>query len=153
MIRVLIVDDSALVRKFLTSELSKYGDIEVVGSALDPYVARDKIVSLRPDVVTLDLEMPRMNGLAFLAKLMKHYPLPVVVVSSLTPRDSEMAIRALELGAVDDVFPIQHISRAILCKLKKRELRSELFETTRAQFGLFHMRRCKVRTHGETRPK
>ena len=101
MIRVLIVDDSALIRKVLTIELSKYRDIEVVGSAVDPYVARDKIVKLRPDVVTLDLEMPRMNGLAFLAKLMKYYPLPVVVVSSLTPKNSEAAIRALELGAVE----------------------------------------------------
>ncbi len=101
MIRVLIVDDSALVRKVLTIELSKYPDIEVVGSALDPYVARDKIVRLHPDVVTLDLEMPRMNGLAFLAKLMKYYPLPVVVVSSLTPKNSQAAMRALELGAVE----------------------------------------------------
>ena len=101
MIRVLIVDDSALIRKVLTIELSKYRDIEVVGSAVDPYVARDKIVRLRPDVVTLDLEMPRMNGLVFLAKLMKYYPLPVVVVSSLTPKNSEAAIRALELGAVE----------------------------------------------------
>lgn len=101
MIRLLIVDDSALVRKFLTIELSKYSDIEVVGSAVDPYVARDKIVRLGPDVVTLDLEMPRMNGLAFLAKLMKYYPLPVVVVSSLTPKNSEAAMRALELGALE----------------------------------------------------
>jgi two-component system chemotaxis response regulator CheB len=100
-IRLLVVDDSALIRKFLTSELSKHRDIEVVGSAADPYVARDKIVRLRPDVLTLDLEMPRMDGLAFLAKLMKYYPLPVVVVSSLTPRNSATAIRALELGAVE----------------------------------------------------
>jgi len=100
-IRVLIVDDSAIVRKVLTLELSKYRDIEVVGSAVDPYVARDKIVRLHPDVITLDLEMPRMNGLAFLAKLMKYYPLPVVVVSSLTPKNSEAALKALELGAVE----------------------------------------------------
>jgi two-component system chemotaxis response regulator CheB len=103
MIRVLIVDDSAIVRKVLTDELSKYDDIEVVGSAVDPYVARDKIVKLRPDVLTLDVEMPRMNGLAFLAKLMKHYPLPVVVVSSLTPANSETAMQALALGAVEVV--------------------------------------------------
>ena len=100
-IRLLIVDDSALVRKFLTIELSKYRDIEVVGSAVDPYVARDKIFKLRPDVITLDLEMPKMDGMTFLAKLMKFYPLPVVVVSSLTPKNSEAAIRALELGAVE----------------------------------------------------
>ncbi|MFA5322873.1 MAG: chemotaxis protein CheB, partial [Smithella sp.] len=101
MIKVLVVDDSALVRKLLTEELSRYKDIEVVGGAIDPYVARDKIVRLKPDVITLDLEMPRMDGLSFLAKLMKFYPLPVVVVSSLTPGNSQNAIRALELGAVE----------------------------------------------------
>ena len=101
MIKVLIVDDSALVRKVLTEELSRYSDIEVVGGAIDPYVARDKIVRLKPDVITLDIEMPRMDGLSFLSKLMKFYPMPVVVVSSLTPRNSQNAIRALELGAVE----------------------------------------------------
>jgi two-component system chemotaxis response regulator CheB len=101
MIRVLIVDDSAVVRKILSEELSKYNDIEIIGTAVDPYVARDKIVRLQPDVVTLDLEMPRMDGLSFLTKLMKHYPLPVVVLSSLTPKNSEMALKALELGAVE----------------------------------------------------
>ena len=100
MIRVLIVDDSALVRKILSAELSKFNDIEVVGAAADPYAAREKIAQLRPDVITLDVEMPRMDGLSFLAKLMKHFPLPVVIVSSLTPQHSEAAIRALELGAV-----------------------------------------------------
>jgi two-component system chemotaxis response regulator CheB len=100
-IKVLVVDDSALVRKLLTEELSRYSDIEVVGGAIDPYVARDKIVRLKPDVITLDLEMPRMDGLSFLSKLMKYHPLPVVVVSSLTPSNSQNAIRALELGAVE----------------------------------------------------
>ncbi|WP_028325734.1 chemotaxis-specific protein-glutamate methyltransferase CheB [Desulfatirhabdium butyrativorans] len=101
MIKVLIVDDSAIVRKILTEELSKCPDIEIVATAVDPYVAREKIAKLRPDVLTLDLEMPRMDGLSFLAKLMQHYPMPVVVLSSLTPRNSELAIKALELGAVD----------------------------------------------------
>lgn len=103
MIRVLIVDDSAVVRRILTDELSKFEDIEVVGSAMDPYVARDKIAKLSPDVITLDVEMPRMDGLTFLSKLMKHHPIPVVVVSSLTPRNSELALKALELGAVEVV--------------------------------------------------
>ncbi|MCA8943519.1 MAG: chemotaxis response regulator protein-glutamate methylesterase [Planctomycetes bacterium] len=103
MIRVLIVDDSAVVRKSLTEELSKHRGIEVVGSAMDPYAARDKIVELEPDVLTLDLEMPRMDGLSFLAKLMKHRPMPVVVVSSVAQRNSEAALRALALGAVDIV--------------------------------------------------
>ena len=101
MIKVLVVDDSALVRKILTEELTKHKDIKVVGSAIDPYVARDKIVRLKPDVITLDLEMPRMDGLSFLSKLMRYHPLPVVVVSSLTPANSQNAIRALELGAVE----------------------------------------------------
>ncbi len=101
MIRVLVVDDSALVRKILTDELSKHDDIEVVGTAVDPYAARDKIVKLRPDVLTLDVEMPRMDGLSFLEKLMKHLPMPVVVLSSLTPKNSETALRALALGAVE----------------------------------------------------
>lgn len=101
MIRVLIVDDSAVVRKILADQLRRADDIEVVGTAPDPYVARDKIVQLKPDVVTLDIEMPRMDGLTFLARLMKHHPLPVIVVSSLTPAGSEAAMRALELGALD----------------------------------------------------
>lgn len=101
MIRVLVVDDSALVRRVLSEELSRFGDIEVVGTAADPYAARDRIAELSPDVLTLDVEMPRMDGLSFLAKLMKHHPLPVVVVSSLTPENSENALRALQLGAVE----------------------------------------------------
>lgn len=101
MVRVLVIDDSAVVRKILSNELSRYPGIEIVGAAPDPYVARDMIEDLRPDVLTLDIEMPRMDGLTFLAKLMEHYPLPVIVVSSLTPAGSEMAVDALEIGAVD----------------------------------------------------
>ncbi len=103
MIRVLVVDDSALVRKVLSDELSREADIEVVGTAIDPYVARDKIIALQPDVLTLDVEMPRMDGLSFLARLMKHYPMPVVIVSSLTPAHGELALRALDLGAIEVV--------------------------------------------------
>lgn len=101
MVRTLIVDDSAVVRKILSTELSKYPAIKIIGTAPDPYVARDMIESLRPDVLTLDIEMPRMDGLTFLRRLMEYYPLPVVVVSSLTPAGSDMAIEALEIGAVD----------------------------------------------------
>ena len=101
MIKVLVVDDSAVVRKVLTEDLNKQVDIEVVGTAMNPYVARDKIVKLKPDVLTLDLEMPRMDGLSFLSKLMKHHPMPVVVVSSLTPKNSQNALNALRLGAVE----------------------------------------------------
>jgi len=100
-IRVLIVDDSAIVRKVFTEELSKERDIEVVGTAPDPYVARDKIVLLKPDVVTLDIEMPRMDGITFLKKLMRYYPLPVIIVSSLTPKGSQLALEALSIGALE----------------------------------------------------
>ncbi len=101
--KVLVVDDSALVRKVLGEEISKFADFSVVGSAIDPYDAREKIFQLRPDILTLDLEMPRMDGLSFLAKLMKHHPLPVVVVSSQAPEGSKSAMAALELGALEIV--------------------------------------------------
>jgi two-component system chemotaxis response regulator CheB len=100
-IRVLIVDDSAIVRKIFSEELSKYPDIEVIGVAPDPYVARDKIVSLKPDVITLDIEMPRMDGLTFLRKLMKYYPLPTIIVSSLTSKGGKLTLEAMDIGAVD----------------------------------------------------
>jgi two-component system, chemotaxis family, protein-glutamate methylesterase/glutaminase len=100
-IKVLIVDDSAIVRKIFSQELSKHPDISVIGVAPDPFVARDKIINLKPDVITLDIEMPRMDGLSFLRKLMKYHPLPAIIVSSLTPANSEMALEALEYGAVE----------------------------------------------------
>ncbi|HAS83956.1 MAG TPA: chemotaxis response regulator protein-glutamate methylesterase [Verrucomicrobia bacterium] len=100
-IRVLVVDDSAIVRQVLTRELQRYPDIELVGTAPDPYVARDKIVQLKPDVMLLDIEMPRMDGVTFLRKLMHHRPMPVIIVSSLTARGSAMALEAMEAGAVD----------------------------------------------------
>ncbi len=120
MIKVLIVDDSAVVRKLLSEELDKQKDIEVVGTAMNPYVAREKILKLKPDVLTLDLEMPRMDGLSFLSKLMKHYPLPVVVVSSLTPKNSANALNALRLGAIEVIckpgsaYSTQNISQNII---------------------------------------
>jgi two-component system chemotaxis response regulator CheB len=102
-IKVLIVDDSAVVRKIFSEELSKYPDIQVVGVAPDPYVARDKIVNLKPDVITLDIEMPRMDGLTFLRKLMKYFPLPTIIVSSLTPQGGKLTLEAMDIGAVDVV--------------------------------------------------
>lgn len=100
-IRVLIVDDSAIVRKVLTGALSREADIEVVGTAPDPFIARDKILSLQPDVLTLDIEMPRMDGVTFLKKLMHHHPMPVIVISSLGNASSRAALEALEAGAID----------------------------------------------------
>ncbi len=102
-IRTLIVDDSSVVRRLLTKLLSTADDIEVVGTACDPFDAREKIAQLRPDVMTLDIEMPRMDGLTFLSKLLTHFPLPVIVVSSVAQRNSANALRALRLGAVEVV--------------------------------------------------
>ncbi len=103
MIRVLVVDDSAVVRQILTRELTKAGDIEVVATAPDPFIARDKILQYRPDVMTLDIEMPRMDGITFLRKVMQHRPIPTIIVSSLTPKGSAMSLEALRAGAIDVV--------------------------------------------------
>lgn len=102
--KVLIVDDSAVVRKFMTDALKDISDIEVVGTAMDPFIAADKIKTLQPDVITLDIEMPRMDGLTFLQKLMLVKPMPVIMVSSLTDRGASETIRALEYGAIDFVL-------------------------------------------------
>lgn len=100
-IKVLIVDDSAIVRKLLSAALFEEQDMEVVGTAPDPFVARDKILALKPDVLTLDIEMPRMDGLTFLKKLMHYQPMPVVVISSLGQAGCQSAMQALRLGAVE----------------------------------------------------
>jgi two-component system chemotaxis response regulator CheB len=102
-VKVLIVDDSALVRRMLTEILGAAPGVEVIGTASDPYMARDKIKALNPDVVTLDVEMPRMDGVTFLRNLMRLRPMPVVMISSLTERGADITLEALELGAVDFV--------------------------------------------------
>ncbi len=113
-IKVLIVDDSALIRSLLTDIIDSQSDMEVVGTAPDPLVARERIKALNPDVLTLDVEMPRMDGLVFLEKLMRLRPMPVLMVSSLTEKSSFLTLRALELGAVDFVTkPKIDISRGM----------------------------------------
>jgi len=113
-IKVLIVDDSSVVRNLLTHILSSDPEIEVVGVAPDPFIAREKLLSLNPDVMTLDIEMPRMDGITFLEKVMKHRPIPTVIVSSLSTRGSETAMRALEVGAVDVVAkPAIDVTKAL----------------------------------------
>src|SRR5882672_4584790 len=99
--KVLIVDDSALVRQLLTDLLSSDRELQVVGAAGDPFAAREKIKLLNPDVITLDVEMPRMDGITFLENLMRLRPTPVVMVSSLTEHGADVTLRALELGAID----------------------------------------------------
>ncbi len=123
-IRVLVVDDSAVVRRIFRQELSRDPSIEVIGVAPDPYVARNMIVELKPDVLTLDMEMPRMDGMTFLRKLMHFSPMPVVVVSSLTPEGGRLALEALDAGAVDvlckpgSAFTVGDMSVSLIDKIK-----------------------------------
>jgi len=125
-IRVLNVDDSALMRQVLASLLAKDPDIEVIGSAPDPFIAREKIKALNPDVLTLDVEMPKMDGLTFLEKLMRGRPMPVVMVSSLTEAGCQTTLRALELGAVDFITKpkidlregMEEIAQDLISKIK-----------------------------------
>lgn len=123
-IKVLIVDDSAVVRKLLLNKLSEDRQIEVIGTAPDPYVARDKIVRLKPDVILLDVEMPRMDGLTFLRKLMKSYPCRVIVVSSLAEKGGVVAMKAIDYGACEVIakpglsYSVQNMSEQLIEKIK-----------------------------------
>lgn len=124
-IRVLVVDDSALVRQILSNGLSLDPNIIVVGTAADPYIARDKIVQLKPDVLTLDVEMPRMDGVEFLRKLMPQFPIPIVMVSSLTQKGKQITMEALEAGAVDFVTkPTTNVAQGLNAMLM--ELRAKV---------------------------
>ena len=139
-IRVLVVDDSALVRQILTRGLAADPDIEVVGSAPDPYVARDMIVQLKPDVMTLDVEMPRMDGVEFLQKLMPQHPMPVVMVSSLTKRGAQITFDAMAAGAVDFVSkPTSDIGRGLPAMMG--ELREKVHIASHANMAAFQRSR------------
>jgi two-component system chemotaxis response regulator CheB len=119
-IRVIVVDDSSVVRKALSNVLTAAGGIEVVGAAPDPYVAREMIVALKPDVITLDIEMPRMDGLTFLRKLMAAMPIPTIVISSVAPRGCELALACLEAGAFEVIakpsaaYSIDHLGQELV---------------------------------------
>lgn len=125
-IRVLTVDDSALMRQVLATLLAKDPEIEVIGAAPDPFIAREKIKALNPDVLTLDVEMPKMDGITFLEKLMRGHPMPVVMVSSLTEASCQTTLRALELGAVDFIAKpkidlregMEEIAQDLIAKVK-----------------------------------
>lgn len=129
-IKVLIVDDSAIVRETLVKELSKDSEIEILGTAPDPYVARDKILKEAPDVITLDIEMPRMDGISFLHKLMQFKPIPVIIVSSLAKSGSDMALEAINAGAVDvickpgSMYSIGDLSSELIEKIKGASIAS-----------------------------
>lgn len=142
MIRVFVIDDSAVIRSLLTEILNEAPDIEVIGVAPDPVVARTKIRNLRPDVITLDVEMPRMDGLTFLEELMRTDPVPVLMISALTEKGCDITIRALELGAVD------YIQKP---SLDVREGISSISEEIKRKVRIAS--KAKVRTAGIQGPK
>jgi len=137
-IRVLVVDDSAIVRKVFSEQLSKQRGIVVVGTAPDPYVARDKIVKLKPDVITLDIEMPRMDGITFLKKLMKHFPIPVIIVSSLSTKGSKIAFEALSIGALEVIFYFYNDMSTSMIRPKR--------DFTLGRFSFFKTVQCSLNT-------
>lgn len=133
-ITVLIVDDSALIRNIFTEILSEHPQIEVIGTASDPLEAREKIKQLNPDVLTLDIEMPKMDGISFLEKIMALRPMPVIMVSTLTQKGADATIRALEIGAVDYVAkPVSNHNKDTLGALKE-ELTSKVVNAASARF-------------------
>jgi two-component system chemotaxis response regulator CheB len=149
-VRVLVVDDSAVMRQLLTTLLSADPEIEVVGSAPDPHVAREKIKQLNPDVVTLDVEMPRMDGLTFLRKIMTLRPTPVVMVSTLTQAGAEVTLEALEIGAVDFVAkPSGDISS--LQAHFAAELQTKVKTAARTKVGLRHAAPARAERPARTR--
>ncbi len=148
-VRVLVVDDSALVRNILSKGLAMDPGIEVVGTAKDPYIARDMIIKHRPDVLTLDVEMPRMDGVEFLRKLMPQYPIPVVMVSSLTQKGKRITIEALEAGAVEVVpKPTTNLARGL--NEMMAELRQKVKVASRANVSHWRNKKpCVGKPSGE----
>jgi len=157
-IKVLIVDDSAVVRKILSSALSKHQDIEIVGTAPDPFIARNKILQFKPDVLTLDVEMPKMDGITFLNKLMTHYPIPTIMVSSLTQEGCDATLKALEVGAVDFVAKptsrigsdVENVIGELYAKIKyasKAKVRIRQKSTEKANRNNSHSQTIRSRTH------
>lgn len=145
-IKVIIVDDSAVVRNILASAIESQPDMELLGTAPDPYIARDKIVRLEPDVITLDIEMPKMDGLTFLEKLMHYHPLPVIIVSSITAKDNLIAIKALELGAYDIVnkpgmnSTVEEIKNEIIQKIRLANENKNIFLSNWKEFQSIYNR-------------
>jgi two-component system chemotaxis response regulator CheB len=135
-IRVIIVDDSAIVRKILNKALSDFEEIEIIATAKDAYEARDLIVELQPDVITLDIEMPKMNGLQFLSKIMKYFPIPVIMVSSFAKSQCDIAVKALEIGAVD-VLPKPTNNNELLNLTKELAVKIKMAYTLKEKVKYF----------------
>ncbi|HOQ80711.1 MAG TPA: chemotaxis response regulator protein-glutamate methylesterase [Candidatus Cloacimonadota bacterium] len=133
-IKVLVVDDSAVIRRVLTKIIDNEPDMEVVGTAPNPYIARDKLVLSKPDVMTLDIEMPKMDGLTFLKKVMRHFPVPTIIVSSVTKKGCETSMKALEIGAVNvipkpsEAYSIDSIEKELI-----KAIRAAAFANVKAR--------------------
>ncbi|MDD5434993.1 MAG: chemotaxis response regulator protein-glutamate methylesterase [Nitrospira sp.] len=146
-IKVLVVDDSAVARNILVNGLRKFRFIDVVGSAADPYIAKDKIIQLLPDVLTLDVEMPRMDGLTFLKKIMEHRPMPVIMVSSLTKRGGDLTVSCLGAGAIDFITkPEIDVSDGIEMMLSSLAEKIKFASKVRVKkFGTSENKMCPVK--------
>lgn len=151
-IRVLIIDDSALIRKILTEVLSSSPDIEVVGAAADPLIAREMIKQLNPDVLTLDIEMPHMDGITFLSNLMRLRPTPVVMISTLTEHGAEATLNALALGAVDFIAKPK-VDVVNTLNEYAEEIISKVIVAAQAKVGNIHTRVIKSKTSVATAPE
>jgi two-component system chemotaxis response regulator CheB len=151
-IRVLIIDDSALIRKILTEVLSSSPDIEVVGAAADPLIAREMIKQLNPDVLTLDIEMPHMDGITFLSNLMRLRPTPVVMISTLTEHGAEATLNALALGAVDFIAKPK-VDVVNTLNEYAEEIISKVIVAAQAKVGGIHDRAIKPKSTATTIPE
>lgn len=151
-IRVLVIDDSALIRKILTEVLSASPDIEVVGAAADPLIAREMIKQLNPDVLTLDIEMPHMDGITFLSNLMRLRPTPVVMISTLTEHGAEATLNALALGAVDFIAKPK-VDVVNTLNEYADEIISKVIVAAQAKVGAVHDRAIKLKNSGTTIPE
>jgi two-component system chemotaxis response regulator CheB len=151
-VHVLIVDDSAVMRQLLTSLLEADPEITVVGTAADPYIARDRIKALNPDVITLDVEMPHMDGLTFLRKIMALRPMPVVMISTLTQSGAETTLEALEIGAVDFIAKPAHEQAERLAELAE-ELQQKVKTAAQVRVACAVRRRPARRVAFSARPK
>src|SRR5215468_8523485 len=149
-VRVLVVDDSALMRQLLSTMMRSDPDIEVVGAAPDPLVARQMIKALNPDVVTLDVEMPNMDGITFLRKIMALRPMPVIMISTLTQSGAETTLEALEIGAVDFVAKPSHDVANTLAAIAE-ELQAKVKAAAQVRVGA-HRVHAPVRSSRPVRP-
>jgi len=150
-VKVLIVDDSAVIRQILSQIISSHDDMEVVGTAADPYIAREKIKQLVPDVITLDVEMPRMDGITFLKNLMRLRPMPVIMISTLTEAGADITLEALQIGAFDYLpKPKENLGKGLV--EYEREIVSKIRAAAEANIQRLEMNSLRAKADGRIQP-